>query len=102
MLPEVLAEYEDDYQFFYGAAMRETEFEGEGAFPEEVIARILAGEHPVKVFRQYRRISQEQLARRVGISFEYIRKIESGKCNATRTILSNIANILRVEYSDIV
>lgn len=101
MIPEVLEEYNEDHQFFDDAAMRRLYGWSGDDFPEEVVSRILQGEHPVKVFRQYRRISAPELARRVGLNESYLRDIESGSRKASSKLTLKIASILRVETAEI-
>lgn len=101
MIPEVLREYEEDYEFFYDAAMRRTVGVGESMFPDDVVTRILAGEHPIKVFREFRRYSIDALARKSGVSAEYLRKLEAGIVNASRDTKQRIASTLRVAVEEI-
>jgi DNA-binding Xre family transcriptional regulator len=48
------------------------------SFPDWVAERLIEGDHPVKVFRAYRKLSLVELARRTGLSKSYLSKIESG------------------------
>lgn len=102
MIPEVKQEYDEDYRFFYDAAMRKIGgVVDEDLFPQEVVNRVLRGEHPVKVFRQYRRLSVEQLAKKTGLSAHYIEDVEEGYRDAPRFALEKIAKALRVEIEEI-
>jgi hypothetical protein len=47
----------------------------EELIPSEVTYAILDGEDPVKVWREYRRLTQEQMAEAVGISAPYLSQI---------------------------
>ncbi len=69
--------------------------------PEEVIHRILAGVHPVKVFREYRRFSPRELAQKVGVSYHYLMQVENGRLHPTSNVLKKLARALRVNLQDI-
>ena len=101
MIPEVLEEYNEDYKFFYDAAMGKADFWDEEIPPHEVIERIVHGEHPIKVFRQYRRMNIEQLSRMSGISVESIRKIEAGQYFPGKMVFQKLAGALMVQVEDI-
>lgn len=68
----------------------------EELIPSEVVNRILDGESPFKVWREYRGLSQEQLAKAAGLSKPYISHIESGKRVGTIESLQAIAKALKV------
>ena len=71
----------------------------EESFPSETIYRmVLEGENPLKVWREYRGLTQEQLAEAVGgISRAYISEIESGKKPGSLKVLKAIAQALNVD-----
>ena len=64
--------------------------------PDEIIRRELAGESPVKLWREHRRLTQQELATRVGISKPYLSQIETGKRQGTVETLSAIVRALDV------
>lgn len=64
--------------------------------PDEIMRRELAGESPVKLWREQRNLTQQQLAQRVGISKPYLSQIESGKRQGTMETISAIARALEV------
>ena len=71
----------------------------EESFPLDIIEKIsINGEHPLKVWREYRHFTQQQLAEAVGgISKVDISDIESGKKTVSQEIFEAIANILNVD-----
>ncbi len=75
--------------------------EWDDVIPDRVINRILHGEHPVRVFREYRRMTPRQLAEKAGTNRLYIMQIESGKLAATPHILRRLAKALRVSLHEI-
>jgi len=69
--------------------------------PAEVVNAILDGKNPVKVWREYRGLTQQQLADIVKISKPYLSQIETAKRTGTTDILSRIAKALDVSLEQI-
>ncbi|MBK3734043.1 helix-turn-helix domain-containing protein [Azospirillum argentinense] len=70
-------------------------------FPDEVAERLLGGEHPVKVFRDHRGMTQAQLAEATGLKQAYVSQIEAGTRGGSVDVLKRIADALRVELDDL-
>ena len=70
-------------------------------FPDEVASRLLNGEHPVKVFREHRGITQTQLAESAGLRQAYVSQIEAGSRVGTVDVLKRVAEALRVNLEDL-
>ncbi len=70
-------------------------------WPRDVVKRLVAGEHPIKVFREYRGMTQGTLARAAGTATNYISQIETGKRDPGRSFRLGIAEALRVDPSAI-
>lgn len=68
----------------------------EPTFPLEVANRVADGENPVRVFREWRGLTQVELASRAGLSQGHISDIESGRRTGTVAVLRQIADIVRV------
>lgn len=64
--------------------------------PEEIVRRELAGESSVKLWREHRGLTQQDLARLAGISKPYLSQIETGKRQGTAETLSALARSLEV------
>ena len=64
--------------------------------PAEILRRELAGESPIKLWRDHRGLTQQELADRAGISKPYLSQIESGKRQGTVETLAAIARALEV------
>jgi len=64
--------------------------------PDEIMRRELAGESPIKLWREHRDLTQQELATRAGISKPYLSQIETGKRQGTVETLSAIARSLDV------
>jgi len=74
----------------------------EELIPSEVVYAILDGENPIKVWREHRGLTQQQLAGKVKISKPYLSQIETGKRTGTTEILSAIAKALDVSLEEVV
>ena len=86
----------------YDAAVLAIERGEEELIPSEVIYAILDGENPTKVWREYRGLTQQQLADKVKISKPYLSQIETGNQTGTTEILSAIAKALDVSLDEVV
>jgi DNA-binding XRE family transcriptional regulator len=75
---------------------------GEETIPSEVVYAILDGANPVRVWREYRELTQQQLSAAAGISKPYLSQIESGKRTGTTEVLTAIAKALNLTLDDIV
>jgi len=64
--------------------------------PVEILRRELAGESPIKLWRDHRGLTQQELASQAGISKSYLSQIESGKRQGTVETLTAIARALNV------
>lgn len=74
---------------------------GQETFPHELVKR-LCDENPIRVFREYRGLKQNELASTVGVSPAYISEIEAGKKTGTLDVLKKIAEALNLDLDDIV
>ncbi len=86
----------------YDAAKAELEKGGDELIPSEVVFAILDGENRIKVWREYRGLTQQQLVDKVKISKPYLSQIETGKRTGTTDILSAIAKALDVSLDEII
>ena len=62
--------------------------------PDEIMRRELAGESPIKLWREHRGMTQQEVALQAGISKAYLSQIETGKRQGTVETLSAIARAL--------
>ena len=76
--------------------------EGGESFPIEVVDRLLSGVNPIKVFREYRGMSQKALAATISISPVYLSQIETGRRVGSARTLASIAQALEVNLDDLV
>ena len=93
---------EDAQMFVDIRDFREAKATDEETFPGEVIDRmILEEENPIKVYREYRGLTQQQLAEKVGIRRAYVAEIETGRKSGSVKTLKAIAQALGVDLDDI-
>lgn len=64
--------------------------------PVAVLDAELAGDHPVKAWREYRRMTQEALARAVGISKPYLSQLENRRRDGSLDTFQRLATALGV------
>jgi DNA-binding XRE family transcriptional regulator len=76
--------------------------QGEELIPAEITYAILDGANPVRIWREHRGLTQQQLADAAGISTPYLSQIESGKRTGSPEVLSAIAAVLHLTLDDIV
>jgi DNA-binding XRE family transcriptional regulator len=70
--------------------------------PAEVVYALVDGENPVRVWREFRQLTQQQLAEQIGISVPFLSQIETGKRKASTKVLAGLAKTLRVALDDLV
>ncbi|GIK09672.1 MAG: transcriptional regulator [Anaerolineaceae bacterium] len=70
--------------------------------PSEIVHAILDGENAVKTWREFREMSQQELAEKAGISIPYLSQIETNKRTGSIEVLSAIAKTLNVSLENIV
>lgn len=70
--------------------------------PAEFADRLLDGENPVRVWRDFRGLSGKELAATVGISAAYLSEIETGKKEGSLSVLKAIASALALDLEDLV
>ena len=63
--------------------------------PAEFADRIMDGEHPVRVWREYRRLSLVELAERASIAKGYVSEIENGKKRGSVEVYKALAGVLQ-------
>ena len=82
------------------AAERRAE-EGEENVPLELVDRLIAGDHPLRVWREYRGLSQQALGERVNLSKMTISGIETGRQDTNSKNWRALAAMLGVDVDDI-
>jgi len=87
----------------YDKTIAELEAGGDEVIPAGVANRLLGGkEHPVKVWREHRGMTQAELADKTGVSQGQVALIEGGRRQGTVDVLKRIAEALSVDLDDLV
>lgn len=73
----------------------------EELIPSEFVDRMVDGESPVRVWRDYRGLSAKDLAAKAGISTAYLSEIETGKKDGSVSALKSIADALKLDLDDL-
>lgn len=81
------------------AAVRRSIDSNEDGIPLDVVDRILDGQNSLKVYREWRGITQAVLAKRVGSSTAYISQIETGRRQMGKALIKRVAMTLRLPVS---
>jgi DNA-binding XRE family transcriptional regulator len=86
----------------YDSAKAALERGEEELIPSEVVYALLDGQKPIKVWREYRSLTQQQLAEAAGISIPYLSQLETGKRKGSTEVLTLIAKTLRLSLDAVV
>ena len=74
----------------------------EELIPSEVTYALLDGENPIRVWREYRGLTQQQVADTAGISKPYLSQLETGQRKGTPEVLAAVARALNVSLDDLI
>ena len=76
---------------------------GEEEFiPEVFVNRILDGESPMRVWREFRGLTLQNLADQVHVSKSYLSEIENNHKDGSVRVMKQVAQALKVNLDDIV
>jgi DNA-binding XRE family transcriptional regulator len=89
----------DDLRAFDAAKQRIAA--GEELVPSQITYAILDGANPIRVWRVYRGLTQQQLADQAGIRKPYLSQLESGKRTGTTEVLNSLAQALGLTLEDL-
>ena len=76
--------------------------EGAREYPLNVVGRVFDGEPPVRVFREWRGLTQAALAARARLSKGYVSDIEGGRKSPPAHVLRALADALDVDIDVLV
>jgi DNA-binding XRE family transcriptional regulator len=85
----------------YDQAKAEIEKNGSEFIPAEIAYALVERANPIKTWREYRGIGQNDLAHRVGISVPYLLQLESSKRKGTLKVLAALAGELGLSVEDL-
>lgn len=76
--------------------------EDEDAISDDALQLLVTGESKLKVWREYRGLTQTDLSKQVGVSQSTIAQLESGKRAGTLVMFKKLAQALNVDLDDLV
>jgi DNA-binding XRE family transcriptional regulator len=76
--------------------------DGDELIPSEVVNRLIDGENKIKVWREYRGMSQAVLADKSSIAQATVAQMEGGKRTGSIAVLKKIAEALSLDLDDLV
>ena len=74
----------------------------EELIPADMVDRLVDGEPPLRVWRQFRNLTQADLARESGVNRVQIVEIEAGRSTGSAHTLRKLADALGVAVDDLV
>ncbi len=79
-----------------------TNASADNGLPSDILDALSAGQdHPVKIVRNFRGLTQAQLSKASGISRPYLTEIETGKKDGSIRAMKSIAKALNVSVGDL-
>ena len=66
--------------------------------PGEIVTRELEGENTIRLWREHRRLTQDALSAKAGISKAYLSQLENGKRHGTMSVLRALSAALGVPF----
>lgn len=69
--------------------------------PIQLVERLIAGEHPIRVWRAYRGVTREALAEKAGVAPSYLTEIETRKKPGSFEAMIKLATALGISLHDI-
>jgi DNA-binding XRE family transcriptional regulator len=83
-------------------AYDEAKAKNDELFPAEITKRLIDGESPLRVFREYRGYTQVQLAEKIGLTQTSIADLEKGKSKGSIDTWKELSSVLNVDIDDLV
>ena len=69
---------------------------------EEFVERMIAGESPLRIFREHRALTLEALATAIGVTKGFLSQVENGHRSLSVDVLKKAAAALGVDLDDLV
>lgn len=100
-----VAEDVEDIDTLRGAEAREAEIGKNVAradnLSDDLVGRLLAGEHPIRIWREHRGLTSQALADKAGVSRSYLAEIEGLKKPGSIQAFRSLAAALGVAVDDL-
>jgi DNA-binding XRE family transcriptional regulator len=75
---------------------------GEETYPHEFVKRLSSDENPLKVWREYRKLTLAALAKACGVSVPFLSQIENGKRTPSVELLLKLSKFLHCDMEDLI
>jgi len=85
----------------YDAAMKQISEGDAETFPAEFVSRLLSGEQPLCVWREYRNFTLAALGKACNVSASALSQIEQGKREPSAALLKKLAAALNCEMEEL-
>ena len=72
------------------------------ALPSDLVGALIAGGHPVRIWRKHRGLTVSQLAAKTGVAQSYLTEIETGKKPGSLDAMKRLAAGLGISLDDLV
>lgn len=107
ILPEAeyrqLAEIAEENADIDAAVLAEQRYAaGEEYVPAAIVERLVNGEQPLRVWREYRGLTQQELGKRLNLSKMTISGLETGKRDTSSRNWRRVAEVLSVDIDDLI
>ena len=76
--------------------LAQAEKDDRSAVPHDVMIRLIEGENPLKVYREWRGLTQAALARKIAVSKGYVSQVERGTRTLSRKARAAAAKALGI------
>lgn len=85
----------------YDAAKKALANDDEELIPAAVVDRLIDGDNPIRVWRDFRGLTSAQLATACGVTAAAISQLEAGKRRPSVALLKKLAGTLRVDLEQL-
>lgn len=102
MLGDSLFDEESFDEAVYDRIKAQLDSGEEELMPAEFANRIVDGESPLRVWREFRSLTLQALADRVGVSKGYLSEIENGRKDGSVQVMKQVAETLGLNLDDII
>ena len=75
---------------------------GEETYPPDLVERLVDGQNPLRVWREYRGMTIAALASAAGVTSSAISQVEAGKRGLSVDLLKKLSGILQVDMDDLI
>jgi predicted transcriptional regulator len=85
----------------FDQAMGEIEKKSVELIPLDTAYALIEGGNPIKTWREYRGLSQNELAQKSEISIPYLSQLEGNKRKGSLKVIAKLANALQISVDDL-